>query len=226
MDAIREKLISLSDKEYADFQAKLLPGISRETIIGVRAPDIKKLASELSKNRMADDFLHRLPHDFYDENMLHAALISKEKDFDRCLERVETFLPYVDNWAVCDCMVPTALKKDKNRLLEKIKEWLTSEKTYTCRFGIKMLMSFFLDEDYKKEYSDWVAEVRRDDYYVKMMAAWYFATAMAKQYESAVRYLENNVLTDWVHNKTIQKSVESFRVSEERKKYLKSLRKR
>lgn len=220
----REELFALQDAEYGDFQAKLTPGIPREAFIGVRVPEVRKLAKRLSKEAEAPEFLKELPHKYYDENMLHGLLLCEIKNYDGCIEAVDRFLPYVDNWAVCDIMSPKIFKKNKSALLEKIREWSASDKTYTCRFGIEMLMSHYLDDDFKAEYLEIPASVHSEEYYVKMMIAWFFATALAKQWDSAIKYIENNRLDVWVHNKTIQKARESYRITPEQKEYLKSLK--
>ena len=221
---IREELFALQDASYGDFQAKLTPGIPRELFIGVRVPEVRKLAKRLAKAPEAAELLNGLPHEYYDENMLHGLLVSEIKDYDACIAAVDEFLPYVDNWAVCDIMSPKVFKKNKPALLEKIKEWSASEKTYTCRFGIEMLMSHFLDADFKAEYLDIPCRVHSDEYYVQMMCAWFFATALAKQWDETVKYLEDNRLDVWVHNKTIQKARESFRITPEQKEYLTTLK--
>lgn len=221
---IQEELFALQDEKYADFQAKLTPTIPRELFIGVRVPAVRKLAKKLYKDSEHEVFLKELPHHYYDENMLHGLLISEEKDFERCLEKTETFLPYIDNWAVCDIMSPKVFQKHKNELLEKIREWASDEHTYTCRFGIEMLMSHFLNEDFKEEYLEIPALVSSSEYYVKMMVAWFFATALAKQWDATIPYLETNRLEPWTHNKTIQKARESYRITSEQKEYLKGLK--
>lgn len=221
---IREELFALQDIEYGDFQAKLTPGIPRELFIGVRVPEVRKLAKKLIKEPETAAFLKDLPHKYYDENMLHGLLISEIKDYDACIAAVDEFLPYVDNWAVCDIMSPRVFKKNKAALMEKIKEWSASEKTYTCRFGLEMLMSHFLDEDFKPEYLEIPAAVRSEEYYVRMMAAWFFATALAKQWDASVKYVEECRLDVWTHNKTIQKARESYRITPEQKEYLKGLK--
>ena len=221
---ILEELFSLQDVSYGDFQAKLTPGIPRELFIGVRVPEVRKLAKKFIKEPESVQFMHILPHKYYDENMLHGILISEMKDYDECISAVDSFLPYVDNWAVCDIMSPKVFRKNKSALLEKIKEWSASEKTYTCRFGIEMLMTYFLDDDFKPEYLDIPGSVHSDEYYVKMMVAWFFATALAKQWDTAVKYIEDYRLDSWVHNKTIQKARESYRITPEQKEYLKSLK--
>lgn len=220
----REELFALQDVTYADFQAKLTPGIRRELFIGVSVPEARKLAKRLAKDSGAAEFLKDLPHKYFDENMLHGLMLSEMKDFDACICAVDDFLPYVDNWAVCDIMSPKVFKKNKATLLEKIKEWAASEKPYTCRFGIEMLMSHFLDEDFKPEYLKIPASVHSSEYYVQMMIAWYFATALAKQWEPSVKYIENGCLDVWTHNKTIQKARESYRITPEQKEYLKTLK--
>lgn len=221
---IRDELFKMQDKEYRDFQAKLIPGKTVDVMIGVRTPDLRKYAKELVKKKEYESFLKNLPHDYFDEDQLHAFIISELKDYDECIEYVKAFLPYVDNWATCDQMSPKVFKKNKEKLLEEIKVWIKSDKTYTIRFGIGMLMQYFLDEDFKKEYLKWVSEIKSEEYYVNMMIAWYFATALAKQYESTISYIEKQKLDKWTHNKTIQKSVESYRITDDQKKYLRSLK--
>ena len=223
---IQKELFSLQDKEYMKFLSKLTPNVSEDTIIGVRIPEIRKLAKKLVKNNEYEDFLKELPHKYYDENLLHGAIISESKDFEKCIKLLDNFLPFVDNWAVCDTISPKIFKKNKKELIEKIKEWSQSDKTYTCRFGVEMLMTHFLDEDFKKEYLEVVADIHSEEYYVKMVVAWFFATALAKQWDYAVIYLENNRLDVWVHNKTIQKARESLRILEDKKGYLKGLKRK
>ena len=223
---IQKELFSLQDKKYMKFLSKLTPNVSEDTIIGVRIPEIRKLAKKLVKNDEYEDFLKELPHKYYDENLLHGAIISENKDFENCIELLNSFLPFVDNWAVCDTISPKIFKKHKKELIEKIKDWSQSDKTYTCRFGVEMLMMHFLDEDFKKEYLEMVANIHSEEYYVKMVIAWFFATALAKQWDYAVIYLENNRLDVWVHNKTIQKARESLRILEDKKGYLKRLKRK
>ena len=217
-------MFALQDAGYRDFHAALMPTVDKALVIGVRMPALRALAKELKGTELAADFMAALPHKYYEENNLHAALIGHIRDFQPCLTALERFLPYVDNWATCDMMNPRALAKDKAALLERIRLWLQSGHTYTVRFGMEMLMNHFLEEDFREEYPALVASVRSEEYYVRMMQAWYFATALAKQYEAAVTYLEQRRLGAWVHNKTIQKARESFRVSQEQKEYLKSLK--
>lgn len=221
---ITRRLFSLRDEEYAAFQAKLTPTVPPDLFIGVRVPEIRKLAKEIAKESETAQFLSTLPHHYYDENMLHGMLISGIKDYDECVRRIDEFLPFVDNWAVCDTMSPKVFAKHKAEILEKIKIWSASDDTYTCRFGLEMLMSHFLDDDFCEEYLEIPVAARSDEYYVRMMVAWYFATALAKQWDAAVKVIENNRLEKWTHNKTIQKACESYRVSDEQKQYLKTLK--
>jgi 3-methyladenine DNA glycosylase AlkD len=223
-DDIRKELFSMQDVQYRDFQAKLIPNVPPDGMIGVRTPDLRNLAKQLVKQGEADAFLQELPHRYFDENQLHAFILSEWKDFDRCIAEVCRFLPFVDNWATCDQLSPKVFKKHRPELLEYIREWLASQKTYTVRFAVGMLMQHFLDEDFDPTYPEVVAKIRSEEYYIKMMIAWYFATALAKQYDAVIPYLENRCLDDWTHNKTIQKSVESYRITGEQKAYLKSLR--
>ncbi len=226
MEAIEKLLFERRDEEYAAFQAKLTPGVDRELFIGVRVPKVRKLAKQLKNEPIASEFIRELPHKYYDENMLHGLLISEIKDYEKAVEETDRFLPYVDNWAVCDIMSPKVFKKDKQRLLEKIREWAASGDTYTIRFGIEMLMSHYLDEDFRPEYLEIPAKLRSEEYYVNMMTAWFFATALAKQWDASIHYLEQDRLDGWVHNKTIQKARESFRITGEQKSYLATLRRK
>ena len=221
---IQERLFALRDEKYREFQRSLIPGLPRENIIGIRIPVMRKLAKEFVKEPEAAVFLKQLPHTYYDENILHALLIAEIKDYDACMEAVEAFLPYIDNWAVCDGLSPKVFGKHKAELLEKIRLWIPSEHIYTCRFGIGMLMRWFLDEDFQPGYLELPAAVRSEEYYVNMMTAWFFATALAKQWDAAISYLEQNRLDPWTHNKTIQKARESYRITTEQKEYLKRLK--
>ena len=224
IEDIRRKLFSLQDEEYRQFQAKLMPTVDPEKMIGVRTPELRRYAKQLIKSGEASDFIKQLPHDYFDENQLHAFIISDIKEYDRCISEVKRFLPRVDNWATCDQLSPKVFKKHKAELLIEIKKWIKSKETYTIRFGIGMLMQHFLEEDFRPEYPKMVVDVKSDEYYVNMMRAWYFATALAKQYEQVLPYIENKVLDKWTHNKAIQKSVESYRISPKQKAYLKTLR--
>ena len=223
-EEIREELFRLQDVKYRDFQAKLIPNRAPETVIGTRTPELRKLARQLVKREDIDTFLHDLPHEYFDEDQLHAFIVSEIKDYDRCMDELCRFLPYVDNWATCDQMSPKVFKKHKEDLLDHVKEWIGSDRTYTIRFAIGMLMEHFLDDDFDTAYPEMVAEVRSDEYYVNMMIAWYFATALAKQYDAVLPFIEGHRLDKWTHNKAIQKSRESYRISDEQKEYLKSLK--
>ena len=223
-DEIREELFNLQDVEYREFQAKLIPSASPDAVIGVRTPALRKYASQLVKREDIQEFLDDLPHAYFDENQLHAFVLSAMKDYEKCLEEVIRFLPYVDNWATCDQMSPKVFKKHRQELLTHIKEWIASDETYTIRFGVGMLMEHFLDEDFDPAYPELVAKLRSEEYYVNMMIAWYFATALAKQYDTVLPYIEQKRLDTWTHKKAIQKSVESYRITPEQKEYLKSLK--
>lgn len=221
---IRESLLALQDPGNAAFQAKLTPGIPRESFLGVRMPELRKLEKQVRNTEESESFLNTLPHEYYDENMLHSVLISNMKDYGAVIETIEKFLPYVDNWAVCDALRPVVFKRKKQGLLDKIQEWIGSEATYTIRFGIDMLMTYYLDQDFLPEYLELPAAVHSEEYYVNMMIAWFYATALAKQWDSVIPYLENRRLDLWVHNKTIQKACESYRITDEQKAYLRMLK--
>ena len=223
-DEIREDLFKLQDKKYRDFQSKLIPNISLDSVIGVRTPDLRKLAKKYEKKEDISIFLDILPHQYFDEKQLHAFIISERKDFDKCIKEINSFLPFVDNWATCDQLSPKVFKKNKKALLDNIKNWLSSSHTYTIRFAIGMLMQHFLDEDFDIKYSKMVAKIKSEEYYINMMIAWYFATGLAKQYEAIIPFIENKKLDKWTHNKTIQKAIESYRITPEQKAYLKSLK--
>lgn len=223
-EKIRELLRENSDGEYRLFQAKLMPGIELERIIGVRTPVLRKLAKELAKEPDIELFLNDIPHKTYDENNLHGFIISECKDYEKSVKYVDAILPYVDNWATCDLLSPKAFKKNKDKLIKDIDRWLASEKTYTVRFGIEMLMSHYLDDAFKPEYHEKLTGIISDEYYINMMLAWYFATALAKQWDDTVKYIGEKRLPVWVHNKTIQKAVESYRITDEQKTYLKGLK--
>ena len=223
-DEIRAELFRLRDEKYRDFQAKLIPGMEPETMIGVRTPALRAYAKELTKRPDVTEFLDALPHFYFDENQLHAFILSGMKDFDECARAVDRFLPFVDNWATCDQLSPKVFGKNHAALLPWIETWLDSGETYTVRFGIGMLMQHFLDADFDPAYLKWVTAVQSEEYYINMMRAWYFATALAKQYEAVLPYLEAYRLDTWTHNKTIQKAVESYRITDEQKAYLKTLK--
>lgn len=223
MTYIQKRLFELQDLKYRDFTASLIPTVGKETVIGARSPMIRKLAKELSDEQKTK-FINDLPHRYYEENNLHAAIIESIRDYDTVIFELERFLPFVDNWATCDMMRPRVFKRHLPELLSKIREWSASEHTYTIRFGLEMLMCFYLDENFRTEYLEIASAVRSEEYYVNMMIAWFFATALAKQYDSALPYIEQKRLDTWVHNKAIQKSIESYRVSDEQKEYLRRLK--
>lgn len=224
VDDIREDLFANQDVKYRDFQSKLTPTIEANTAIGVRTPVLRKLAKAYSKRQDVDDFLADLPHKYFDENQLHAFIISEIKDFDECIGKLERFLPFVDNWATCDQMSPKCFKKNHEKLLPYLNKWIKSDDTYTVRFAIVTFMAHFLDEDFDEGYLGLVSDIKSDEYYINMAIAWYFATALAKQYDKTIPYIENKTLDVWTHNKAIQKSIESYRVTAEHKEYLKSLK--
>jgi hypothetical protein len=224
LDEIRNELFKMQDIVYRDFNSKLIPTVDKSLFIGVRTPELRKYAKQLAKREDIEEFLHSLPHKYFDENQLHAFIVSEIKDFKSCVDKVNEFLPYVDNWATCDQLSPKVFKKYHKELITYIKEWLESDKVYTVRFGIGMLMEHFLDEDFDIIYTETVSNIRSDEYYVNMMIAWYFATALAKRYESILPFIENRRLEIWTHNKAIQKAVESYRISTDRKTYLKELK--
>jgi len=223
-DEIVAELFRMQDKKYAALQTKIIPTVAENRIIGVRTPELRAFAKILSKDEDIDAFLLSVPHLYFDENQLHAFVISLDKDFDKCIAKVEAFLPFIDNWATCDQLSPKVFKKEPEKLLSHIKTWIKSDRIYTVRFAIGMLMQYFLDEKFDSKYADMVAAIRSEEYYINMMIAWYFATALAKQYDSIIPYLEGKKLDAWTHNKAIQKSVESYRITPEQKTYLKILK--
>ena len=223
-DEIREQLFRQQDKEYAAMQIKILPTVKADRIIGVRTPALRAFGKVLYRDENRDAFLADLPHAYFDEDQLHAFVISEEKDFDRCIRMVEAFLPYIDNWATCDQLSPKAFQKNPERLLPYVRKWIQTKEVYTVRFAIGMLMRYYLDDRFSLEYPEIVASVRSEEYYIRMMIAWYFATALAKQYDAVLPFLEKKTLEDWTHNKAIQKSLESYRITPEQKVYLKTLK--
>ena len=218
---IRKDLLSMGEEEYKNFSSSLMPTVDKDKVIGIRTPILRKYAQTLKEY---NDFLEQLPHYYFEENNLHAFLIERENDFDKCIEKLELFLPYVDNWATCDSMKPKVLKKHPEKLLTHIKRWLNSKGVYSVRYAINLLMSFYLDNNFKEEYLELVARVKSEEYYVNMMRAWYFATALAKRYDKAIIYLENDILDHFTHEKTIRKAIESFRITDKQKQYLKTLK--
>ena len=221
---VQKQLMAMQDLKYRDFQCKLMPTVASDTVIGVRTPELRKFAKEFSKKPDVDEFLKILPHKYYEENNLHGFLIETIKDYDRVITELDAFLPYVDNWATCDLMRPKIFQKHLEELLGKIKEWINDDHTYTIRFGIEMLMSFYLDEQFCPEFLELVSYVQSEEYYVNLMVAWYFATALAKQYDDTLPYIEQHRLSKWTHNKAIQKAVESYRISDGQKTYLRTLK--
>ena len=225
MGIIEKELFELQDIKYRDFHSRLMPTIDKERIIGVRVPILRKYAKSLAKSHKRDAFLSELPHRYYEENNVHAFVIETIKDYDTAMCETEKFLPYIDNWATCDMFSPKVFAMNTDRLLVKIREWLNSELTYTVRYGIGMLMRYFLDDEFKSEYLKLVAHIKSDEYYVNMMRAWYFATALSKRYDEILPYIAENRLDDWTHNMTIKKAIESNRINTETKKYLRTLKK-
>lgn len=221
---LTEKLLSMQDVPYRDFQRKLIPGLAPETIIGVRTPQLRRLARQLRGTPEAADFMAALPHRFFEENQVHAGLIMQEKDFDACLALVNNFLPYVDNWATCDQLSPKALQTDLPRLMDSIRAWLASDHPYTVRFGVNCLMQWYLGEAFDPSVLEMVATLQHEDYYVRMGVAWYFATALALQYDAALPYIEQRRLEPWTHNKAIQKAIESRRITPAQKDALRAMR--
>ncbi|MBO4586535.1 MAG: DNA alkylation repair protein [Bacteroidales bacterium] len=217
---LQEKLFSLRDEKYAVFSAKLIPTVDADRFIGVRSPQLRALAKELKNS--AFDFLDELPHQYHEENMLHAYLLCEERKYEILVEETERFLPYIDNWAVCDSLAPRAFVRHREELLPRIRKWMASGHEYTVRFGIGMLMRHYLDADFRPEHLRWVAAIDREEYYTKMMQAWYFATALAKQWDATLPVLDS--LEGWVRQKSIQKALESYRVSDDHKALLKTIR--
>ncbi|MDD5822861.1 MAG: DNA alkylation repair protein [Firmicutes bacterium] len=223
-EEIRNRLFGMQDLKYRDFQAKLMPGVEIENIIGVRTPELRKFAKEIWKSGEYTVFLAEVPHKYYDEQNLHGFIVCEIKDYDEVVARIDEWLPSVDNWATCDLMRPKVFAKHKDRLIEDIWRWMASDEPYTIRFGIEMLMTFFLDDDFRAEYLEPVAKIRHEHYYVKMMVAWFFATALAKQWEASLPYIEEQKMDEWTHNKAIQKAIESYRITDEQKAHLRTFK--
>lgn len=221
---MKDKLLKLQDIKYKSFQERLIPNIGKNIIIGIKIPVLRKLAKEMIKDGSYIKFLDSLPHVYLEENLLHAILVSELKDYDQCIFRLNLFLPYVDNWEVCDIISPKVFKKNNIKLIDEIQEWLNSKDEYIIRFGIEILMMYYLDDNFDISYHDLVSKIRSSDYYVNMMIAWYFATALAKKWDISIKYIEENKLDKWTHNKTIQKAIESYRITKEQKEYLRQLR--
>ena len=221
---IQQKLLSMREEPYAVFQRKLLPTVNPESIIGIRTPLLRKYAKELVKEERVGEFLEKLPHELFEENQLHAFLLSEMKDFVTCLKMTGRFLPYIDNWATCDQLISKCFRKHRNELLPYVEKWISSEHEYTVRFAIGTLMQHFLDDDFDTTFHEMVVGVKREEYYVRMMQAWYFATALAKQPKASMPYIENHRLDPWTHNKTIQKAIESYRISDSMKDRLRKMK--
>lgn len=221
---IQEELFKLQDISYKEFHSKLIPTIDKNTIIGIRIPLLRSYAMKIKHTKEADKFLNTLPHTYYDENVLHALLLSEMTDYETFIKSIQAFLPYIDNWAVCDVLKPKSIKKHKQIFIDEIKSWISSKDTYTIRFGVVMLMTYYLDENYQKNYLNYPLQVKSDEYYVNMAISWFYATALAKHYDEVVKILKDKKLSVWVHNKTIQKAIESYRITKEQKEELKKLK--
>ncbi len=221
---VQTRLFELQDLKYRDFHAKLMPTVNKEKIIGVRTPALRVFAKKYGKTDEAKEYLQILPHQYYEENNLHGLLIEQIKDYDTCLEELERFLPYIDNWATCDMLAVKVVKKHLDIFIDEVYRWMESDHAYTIRFGISMLMRYYLEDAFQMEYPEKVAQIRSEEYYVNMMRAWYFATALAKQYDKILPFIEKQKLDVWTHNKTIQKAIESYRITPEQKEYLRGLK--
>ena len=224
MTQIQKRMFEMQDLKYRDFHSRLMPNIDKDLVIGVRTPQLRKFAAEVSKSGSAAEFIKVLPHKYYEENNLHGLLIEQIKDYELCIEELERFLPHIDNWATCDLLAVRTVKNHLNSYIKKIDRWLESEHIYTIRFGINMLMRYYLEEEFKLEYPGKVAAIRSEEYYVNMARAWYFATALAKKYDQVLPFLEEQKMDVWTHNKTIQKAIESYRITPEQKEYLRTLK--
>lgn len=221
---VRKRLFEMQDTGYRNFHARLILTVEKEKIIGIRTPILRKFAKEFGKTEESELFLKVLPHQYYEENNLHGLLIEQIRDYDKCLEELERFLPFIDNWATCDLLALHMMKKHRDIFIREVFRWIESDQPYTIRFGISMLMRHYLDEEFKTEYPEKVAAIRSEEYYVNMMRAWYFSTALAKQYENVLPFLEKRQMDVWTHTKTIQKAIESYRITSEQKEYLRTLR--
>ena len=221
---VQQDLFTMQDLKYRDFHAKLMPTVDKDSVIGVRVPMLRAYAKKFGKTEEAKQFLEILPHQYYEENNLHGLLIDQMKDYELCIEELERFLPHIDNWATCDLLAVRTVKNHLNSYIKKIDRWLESEYIYTIRFGINMLMRYYLEEEFKLEYPGKVAAIRSEEYYVNMARAWYFATALAKKYDQVLPFLEEQKMDVWTHNKTIQKAIESYRITPEQKEYLRTLK--
>lgn len=221
---VQQDLFAMQDLKYRDFHAKLMPTVEKESVIGVRVPVLRTYAKKFGKTEEAKQFLEILPHQYYEENNLHGLLIDQMKDYELCIEELIRFLPYINNWATCDILSVKAVKGHLDSYIKNIYQWLESDYTYTIRFGINMLMRYYLEEEFKIEYPEKVAAISSEEYYVNMARAWYFATALAKKYDQVLPFLEEQKMDVWTHNKTIQKAIESYRITPEQKEYLRTLK--
>ena len=221
---VQDQLFGMQDLKYRDFHAKLMPTVNKEKLIGVRTPALRAFAKSYGKTEEAKEYLQILPHQYYEENNLHGLLIEQIKDYDTCLKELKRFLPYIDNWATCDMLAVKVVKKHLDTFIDEVYRWMESDYTYTIRFGVNMLMRYYLEDAFRMEYPEKVAQIRSKEYYVNMMRAWYFATALAKQYEKILPFIEEQKLDIWTHNKTIQKAIESYRITPEQKEYLRGLK--
>jgi len=224
MNKLIDSLFLHQDLKYRDFHSKLVPNIEKQRFIGVRTPILRKIAKELVRDGSYKKFIKDLPHYYYEENTLHSCILSLFKDLDELLIELDKFLPYIDNWATCDLLSPKAFKKDLNRILDKVKEWINTKDVYSIRFGIVILLRFYLDDIFSDEINEIVVNIKSSDYYVNMAIAWYFSYALIEQYDSTISIFENKVLDKWIHNKSIQKAIESYRINENTKNYLRSLK--
>ncbi|MGP1489298.1 MAG: DNA alkylation repair protein [Peptoanaerobacter stomatis] len=224
MKSVIEQLFELQDLSYKDFHKKLIPNIDEDNIIGVRTPVLRKFAKEFAKSELKDEFLNSLPHKYYDENNLHAFVIEAIKDYDECINKIDEFLPYIDNWATCDSLSPKIFKKHKKEVYDKIKIWIKSDKTYTVRFAIVTLLANYLDDDFEEEMLTLVTDIKSEEYYINMAIAWYVSMALVKQYDSTIKLIQSKKLDKFTHNKSIQKAIESYRVDDDKKKYLRTLK--
>ena len=225
-EELHEKLFALQDFKYKNFKSKILPTVAKEKIIGIRSAELLKFTKDFFDDKTKTDFLNRLPHKYFEEDLIHVRIISEMKNYDECIDSIKSFLPYIDNWAICDSLIPKIFSKHADKLVEEIKIWLSEDSTYTVRFAISMLMKFYLNDNFDKKYLQWVAAIRTNEYYIEMMAAWFFTEALIKHYKEAIVFLQENLLPQKIHAKTIQKAVESRRISDEQKCYLKTLRRR
>lgn len=224
MKKLIDRLYALQDTKYRDFNSKIVPNVDIDKMIGIRIPELRKIAKEMVKNGEYKLFIVELPHNYYEENILHSCILSLLSDIDEVIEEIDKFLPYIDNWAVDDALSPKVFKKYPDRILDKVKEWTNEKDEYTIRFGVVTLLNFYIKDNFNEEINDLVCSIKSDDYYVNMAIAWYFSYALIFQYDKTISIFEKRLLTPWVHNKSIQKAIESFRISNDVKDYLKTLK--